>query len=89
MIMYLKSQYELNHGNQIQSQPHGSEPLSPQNTWENKTTKREKKPCIPDKTRDPNAHPKKPRNPTKTPNQYATIQTIYHPTTPSAPTSSP
>ena len=29
--MYLKSQCALNHGNQVQSQPHGSEPLSPQN----------------------------------------------------------
>ena len=31
IIMYLKSQCALNHGNQVQSQPHGSEPLSPQN----------------------------------------------------------
>ena len=28
--MYLKSQCALNHGNRVQSQPPGSEPLSPQ-----------------------------------------------------------
>ena len=45
--MYLKSQYELNEGNKIKSQPHGSEPLSPQTKKEKKSTKSEKKPCIP------------------------------------------
>ena len=59
--MYLKSQYEFNHGNQVQSQPHGSEPLSPQHMWEKKSKeiqKREKK-----ETLHPRKNPKIPRTP--------------------------
>ena len=37
IIMYLKSHIELNHVNPIQSQPHGPEPLNPQNTEEKKS----------------------------------------------------
>ena len=43
IIMYLKSQFELTHDNPIQSQPHGSEPLSPQNTEEKKSREIQRK----------------------------------------------
>ena len=76
--MYLKSQCARNHGNQVQSQPHGSEPLSPQNKKEKrknqrthkKGEKRREKPCIPEKKEK-----KKPKSPTYTPgNPSALIQ---------------
>ena len=82
--MYLKSQCALNHGNQVQSQPHGSEPLSPQNKKEKrknqrthkKGEKRREKPCIPEKKEK-----KKPKSPTYTPgNPSALIQQNKKPT---------
>ena len=65
--MYLKSQTELNHENPIQSQPHGSEPLSPQDKREKsqKNRKEEKKTLHPiEKTQNPMPIP---RNPTALP----------------------
>ena len=82
--MYLKSQCARNHGNQVQSQPHGSEPLSPQNKKEKrknqrthkKGEKRREKPCIPEKKEK-----KKPKSPTYTPgNPSALIQQNKKPT---------
>ena len=68
--MYLKSQCALNHGNQVQSQPHGSEPLSPQNEKRKKERKskspvkkrKREKPCIPERN-----NPRVPRTPPETP----------------------
>ena len=61
IIMYLKSHIELNHGNPIQSQPHGPEPLSPQNTKEEKIERNPQK-----KEKNPASH-RKPENPTPIP----------------------
>ena len=80
--MYLKSQCAHNHGNQVQSQPHGSEPLSPQDKKkrEEKRPKvpqkrKREKPCIPEKGK------KKPKSPTYTPgNPSALIQQNKKPT---------
>ena len=87
--MYLKSQYELNQGNEIKSQPHGSEPLSPHTKKEKKSTKREKKsPAslkLKQQSRESHAHPKKPLKPTRTQTQDATIWSSPHPTKPLAP----
>ena len=82
--MYLKSQCARNHGNRVQSQPHGSDPLSPQNKKEKrknqrthkKGEKRREKPCIPEKKEK-----KKPKSPTYTPgNPSALIQQNKKPT---------
>ena len=60
--MYLSSQYKLNHGNQIKSPPHGSKPLSPQNTKEEKSKEWEKKPHIPKNQESPMHTPRNPSN---------------------------
>ena len=90
--MYLKSQTELNHENPIQSQPHGSEPLSPQNKRE-KSRKKQKKgeENLASRRKTPKSHadPKKPHSPTTTLTQEVANQTIDHPTTPWAPPKSP
>ena len=89
--MYLKSQYELNQGKKIKSQPHGSEPLSPQTNKEKKkipqnerknpaSLKKKNK-----KNRESHAHRKKPLKPTRTQTQDATIWSSPHPTKPLAP----
>ena len=76
--MYLKSQCALNHGNQVQSQPHGSEPLSPQNKKRKEKRKNQRshkkrkreKPCIPEKrqekAQESHVHPRKPLSPNPT-----------------------
>ena len=80
--MYLKSQCEFNHRNQVQSQPHGSKPLSPQDE-----KRKEKKPKVPrkrGKKRNPASQKKgkkKPKSPTYTPgNPSALIQQNKKPT---------
>ena len=68
--MYLKSQTELNHENPIQSQPHGSEPLSPQDKREKsrKNRKEEKKTLHPIGKKKKKQNPMPiPRNPTALP----------------------
>ena len=76
--MYLKSQCARNHGNQVQSQPHGSEPLSPQNKKRKEKRKNQRshkkrkreKPCIPvkrqEKAQESHVHPRKPLSPNQT-----------------------
>ena len=69
--MYLKSQYEFNHGNQVLSQPHGSEPLSPQHMWEKKCKDIQKKR---EKTLHPRKNPKIPRTPQEPPQPYQNLR---------------
>ena len=70
--MYLKSQCALNHGNRVQSQPHGSEPLSPQNEKRKEKIqksheKEEKKETLHPRekeiTQESHVHPMKPLSP--------------------------
>ena len=67
IIMYLKSHIELNHGNPIRSQPHGLEPLSPQNTEEKKSREIQRRRR---KTMHPIENPRIPRTPQETPKPY-------------------
>ena len=78
--MYLKSQCARNHGNQVQSQPHGSEPLSPQNKKEKRKNQRthkkeEKREALHPRKEREKKEKKKPKSPTYTPrNPSALIQ---------------
>ena len=74
--MYLKSQCALNHGNRVQSQPHGSEPLSPQNEkrkekiqkpHEKRKRGKERNPASQKEiTQESHVHPRKPLSPNQT-----------------------
>ena len=67
IIMYLKSHIKLNHGNPIQSQPHGPETLSAQNTEEKKLREIQRRRR---KTLHPIENPRIPCTPQETPKPY-------------------
>ena len=84
--MYLKSQCARNHGNQVQSQPHGSEPLSPQNKKEKRKNQRthkkeEKREALhprkerEEKAQESHVHPRKPLSPNPTEQKTKNQQT--------------